>query len=169
MRHGQAVVEAMDIMEDLMLKQVLLSLALTFCTAAHGADIYKWVDDDGNTQYTATPPKLGVAFEKLHKPSAPSTDPEAAMQKLRDQAAAANQSGSDDGAAGEQVAEQGGDDREALWAKNCELAQANLDMLQSDRDVAQADESGNKVLLTGKERDNAVRRAQKNVEYYCEP
>jgi hypothetical protein len=162
-------IEAMDIMEDLMLKQVLLSLAFAFCTVVHGADIYKWVDDDGNTQYTATPPQLGVPFKKLHKPSAPSTDPEAAMQKLRDQAAAASQS-ADDGVAGdEQAAGQAGDDRKALWAKNCELAQANVEMLQSDRDVAQADESGNKVLLAGEARQKALRRAQKNVEYYCEP
>ncbi len=55
-------------------------------TATIGAEVYRWVDEQGVTQLSETPP-LGRAYDKVGIPtsSAPEPDAEARTQRIREQ------------------------------------------------------------------------------------
>ncbi len=145
-----------------MFKQVLLMLALTCCGTAYSAGIYKWSDTKGNTQYTATPPPHGVGYELLAKP--PQSK---ASDRSRQPRTEQKQESADTGS--EQAVANASDERKARWAENCKIAQKNLEVLQSDRDVVQSSPEGEKTLLDSSAREQAVSQAKKDIEYYCQP
>ena len=149
-----------------MLKQALLALALTFCGLGHAASIYKWTDHGGHARYTAIPPPIGTPYEVINKPAPPSRDPAAVMESLREQA---RSSSSGDKGQSSGNGDQARQDRLALWAENCKFAQSNRAILDSDRDVVSTDPDGNKVVMSAKERQAALKQAEKDIAYYCNP
>lgn len=56
---------------------------LTACPLQHGhATAYKWVDEDGNTHYTQTPPPGDTPSKAINRPP-PKVDTEAARSKIK--------------------------------------------------------------------------------------
>ena len=145
-----------------MFKQVLLMLALTCCGTAYSAGIYKWSDNKGNTQYTATPPPHGVGYKLLAKQ--PQSKPGNGIPQPGTEQ---NRKAADTDT--EQAMANASDERKARWAENCKIAQKNLEVLQSDRDVVQSSPEGEKTLLDSSAREQAVSQAKKDIEYYCQP
>ena len=148
-----------------MIKQLLISLSLVCSIASHAAGIYKWVDDQGNTQYSATPPTESKTYQDLRGtlvvPRVNETN--------AGSAASENESLQEASMAAEQGSDQAALDREALWERNCQLAQKNVETLQGEQDVVRTDKDGNKVLLDVAQRQKALGQARKDVEYFCNP
>jgi hypothetical protein len=146
-----------------MFKQVLLILALVCCGPAYAAGIYKWVDERGNTQYSATPPPYGTTYENLSTSSRPNQDSEAAGETSSVTGEEPNKAASALGEKQETL------DHKEQWAENCRIAQTNAAKLEGDRDIVQTGADGKKFLLEGEQRQDALRQAHKDIEYYCNP
>jgi hypothetical protein len=157
----------MNFTEDVMIRRILLSIVLVCSNASNAAGIYKWVDDKGNVQYSATPPPTQeTVYEDLHETLViPRVTPTAAGKAPRP----ANEQTDDVSSTQNNPSEQAALDRETLWQQNCDLAQKNLEALQGERDVVRTDENGNKTLLSTEQRQQAVRQTRKDIDYYCKP
>ena len=92
----------------------------------------------------------------LRPPPPSSTDPEAELEKLRQQVETAAPTDSDQPLSEAEQQQQ-----------NCERAQRNLAILESETDVVRTDADGNKVVLADEQRAAALEQTRKDVEYWC--
>ncbi len=143
-----------------MFKQAIIMIILLGCIQAQAANTYKWVDEDGTTQYTAMPPPIGIPYETLGAPPPPTEDPKAAMQKLTDKLKE-----SDDKAAEAKTAQE----EQESNAKNCELSKKNLKILEGKKDVVGLDKDGKKYILNPEQREANLKQARKAIDYFCNP
>lgn len=119
---------------------------------------YKCVDTSGNTTYTELA-LSGSDCTPMGKTAKSSTDPEAAMQKLRDRVEEVEQTN---------TAEEEAGSADASRKQNCELARKNQEVLSGPSDVVSTDASGNKTIMSAEERTAALQQAQKDVGYWCD-
>jgi hypothetical protein len=139
----------------------LMGLVAFSCVA--GAAIYKWTDDDGVVQYSATPPP-GRAHEEVKGPPPPPSAPEEEATNGEDTAAA----GEDGEQAQSTEDESPADDRQAKIEANCAQARENLKVLMEHPRVVVTDpDTGESSRLTEEERQAQLTQTQKDVDYYC--
>ncbi|HXH03076.1 MAG TPA: DUF4124 domain-containing protein [Candidatus Competibacteraceae bacterium] len=131
---------------------------------AMAGTLYKWTDPNGVVQYTETPPPGGTPYSTVGKPPKPAEDPARTMQQLRDKVEQATQQDQ----AAEQPAEQPPQDRKELYARNCELARKNLQVLEGDSDVVVTGKGGNKTVLDAAQRKAHIAQTQKEIQFYCD-
>jgi hypothetical protein len=132
---------------------LLIFLAASTMSAAVGKKGYKCVDDSGRIEYR----ELAVddmACTLLRPVAKSSTDPDAEMEKLREQVETSTQTAAVD--SNEQR------------AKNCERARVNADVLGGDRDVIQTTAEGQKVVLDKQAREQALAQTRKDIDYWCD-
>lgn len=144
-----------------MYKQMLLIVMLFGCASVQAATGYRCEkNEDGNKviEYTQLR-KAGYDCVDLRETPPPPVNPETEMQKLRERA---NLPGTE-----ENKQEQAAEARAARRAENCETAKSNIELLESEQDVARTDEQGEKVLLNEAERAAALKAARENIRLYC--
>lgn len=73
----------------------------------------------------------------------------------------------DDDAAQERTPSGTQQTEEDLWARNCEVARDNLELLESDTPVVVTGEGGQAVLLSDSDRVERLRRTERDVAYWC--
>lgn len=149
-----------------------LSIALALlCLAgtAAGADVYKWVDANGVTQYGAAPPP-GVKATPVGTP--PAVDPATASQ-----AAAAASKAKADAARG--AAEIAGDEARrqaertaerlgrAAGLRRCAVARQQLEAVTKGGPVFRFDARGGRVYLADDARDGEIGRLRGEVAALC--
>lgn len=154
-----------------MLLALLFSL---FAGLALAGTMYKWVDDQGTTHYTDTPPPDRKAQEIQTEPSAPATGPGGAQpapdnwqeeerQFQRRRAIRKEQQWQEEQAAARAK-------QQAVARKqSCLLARQNLHALQQGRPVYHIDENGRRTYLDDPARAAAIEQARKDIERYCAP
>ncbi len=129
------------------------------------AAMYKWIDENGVTQYTQYPPPDRNA-EVVAPPPPPAEDPQEARKKLdtlmqsqdeQDKAAAT--------AEGEQAttAEQA-----KLREQNCQNARSNLEKLTTGGRKRVIGADGVATYLTEEDRQKRLDEAQKQIEEFCD-
>jgi len=142
---------------------------LGLSAGAAAADIYKWVDANGVTQYGSTPPP-GVQATRLGAP--PAVDPAAASQaaaRARESIAEAERGASQ--AAGEQARRQA--ERAADQAglaerlRRCAAARQQLDVLTQGGPVFRFDAQGGRFYLPDAQRDGEIARLRGAVADLC--
>lgn len=144
----------------LVLTQVtfLLSLLLVLCGVASAATQgYKCIDAQGQVTYTELAIQ-GADCKPLGKAPKVSTDPEAAMEKLRNQVEAID------------AANVENDNTETAASKrkqNCELSQKNLELLEGSGDILTTDADGNKRLMSAEERASSLQKTRQDIAYWC--
>ena len=154
-----------------MLKRTLLILAVSCCWVPAQAQqyIYKWADEQGQPQYSELAPPKGVAYEMVRKPATAtqgteptSRDPakELAEKKAQEEAKLKEQA---------EQAQQAQKDAEDQRTKNCEIAKKNVQVLQGDSPVVKTDAKGNKAALDPQQRESELKKAQKDMDYFCNP
>ncbi len=137
-------------------------LALASCSfAALGAGVYKWVDDKGAVQYRDTPPPQGVIYKALQKPTGSQYDPAATMQQLREKVKALDEE--------RPVAQAKNGKQVAQLTENCEMTKKNLEILATSANPVRIDNEGNRVPLSGADRQAAVEEQQHYLDQYCSP
>lgn len=153
-----------------MQKIILLALLAGFCLTAQAEQLYKWVDADGKVHYTDQPPPAKAQTKPLNIKSQSSAPAQAAEGKPAAKTAAEKEQ---EFRKRRVEAEEAGAKREKEQAEakqkeqNCAAARGNLRMLQEGGRVAQYDAKGEKVYLEDADRQQAVARAQKEVDSWC--
>lgn len=155
-------------------KKLLVFLTLIVAVATAGATIYKWVDEQGVTHYTATPPPRQKAKEIPIPTSPPAASPDAGQpaakswqeeerefQKRRVEREEAEKKQKEQEAKAQQ---------EAIARKQrCILARQNLHTLQMQKPVYSINEKGEREYLDDKMRAAEIEKLKKEIELYCKP
>lgn len=146
----------------------LLSLTLIFAGLAVSetvfAKMYKWVDENGVTQYTATPPPSGD-FKTIKPPSKPAVDPVKAKGEFDKRLDAFNKRLEEKDKAKKQADEEAA--KNAKAQENCNKARKNLTLLQTKVRVRYTEKDGSTRYLTDKEREANLKRAKDAIKSYC--
>ncbi|MGH8119292.1 MAG: DUF4124 domain-containing protein [Gammaproteobacteria bacterium] len=134
-----------------------------YLLAGHAyAAMYKWVDEEGNVQYTQSPPPAGIEAETIKPP--PAVDSDAAIKQMHE----------DDKKAGEllkQREEQVDKDAQeaakvAMQKKNCEMAKARLESYTRPR-IRFVQEDGSRVTATEEERQEQIKKSEDMIKEFC--
>lgn len=152
------------------MKQYLFApLFFLFALYANAAPIYKWVDEQGVTHYSAAPPPNQKAVTVISTPPpALASDDEAAIEKNRRENALDLQM--------RRAAQQEARNREETLARNeaearkrkCMKARQNLGILQAQGRIYKINEKGEKVYWDDAFHDAEIIRMTKEIELNCD-
>ncbi len=129
------------------------------------AGMYKWVDENGVTHYSATPP-AGQQAERMRAPPPPPVDPEAEMQKLRDKEQAMEDRRDVEKLRQEEQAQKQAEQEQRK--KRCANARKNLETLGlgGNRRIVLPD--GQVIHPTDEQREAQTAEARKQIEESCD-
>ena len=154
-----------------MMIRLLVLCAASLLATSGFAQLYKWVDKDGNVRYSDRPPVDAKASQLKPLPAAPSAPaagtaaagkkdekpltPEQAFQKRQKEQE-------------EQVQKAQKDRAEADANKlNCDVAQANLRTAESGQRMSSTDKTGERVYLSDAQVAKAAELARQAVKDWC--
>lgn len=140
----------------------LLLAAIFSISAAVQAEMYKWVDADGNTHYTQSPPPPGIEGKTLKSPSKVNKD-------LADKQAESRQKYVDDARKKRnEVADKQKKETETAAAKKakCDQAKSRLATYERPR-VNLVDEDGKRTRATEERRQAELAKSRKLVAELC--
>jgi len=127
------------------------------------AEMYKWVDADGQTHYSEKPPAGDIEVSTIKPP--PKVDTEKALKeleerknRLKDIEENRNEKAEEQSAAQE---EQAGNQA------NCDLARDKLSRVINNPRVYSKDEDGNRYKIAEEERQAKIAEARKLISEYC--
>jgi hypothetical protein len=140
------------------------------CGVAHAGDVYKYVDERGQTLYTDKPiPGAVRVASTAPRPSATAARSSASQQAATgQQLAASNQriaSSQNDARVASNIAK----DLEASRAERCKQARSNYNNAINSLRLYNLDKDGNRVYLTDAELAQRRIDAAKTVEAICGP
>lgn len=149
-----------------MIKIKLCVLFLSCVATVSQAQVYRWVDQNGNVNYTQSPPPSGESETvKLHKlPEGVTENAQEELEKLRRQQAEEEKA--------QQVKRQNESNAAAaadLQKRNCENARKNFAKLERQGLRLRSTVDGQAVVLSDDERLERQKQAQENIEKYCNP
>lgn len=134
------------------------------CAGLTQAAMYKWVDENGVTQYTQYPPPTGKS-EVMVPPPPPAEDPEGAQQRLEDLLKK-----QDDQRKAATTAEQErtkSEEQAATREKNCQMARSNLEKLTTGGRKRVIGSDGVATYLTDEDRAAHIAKAKQQIEEFC--
>lgn len=139
----------------------ILALALFFTSAAE-ARMYRWVDDNGMTVYSQSPPPSGEATEiKVNtSTAAPSQKP------ATDSSPKAETAAPEKKAAGPTQAEI--DESNRIKAENCKAATSNLKLYENLGNKLVKTPDGLYKRLTEEERQQKIQESKDVMSEFCE-
>lgn len=127
------------------------------------AKTYKWVDENGVTQYTQTPPPKGDY--KSIKTTKPAVDPETAKKQLQDRVDAYDerrkQAADSKAEANKQAA------NTAKKQADCDKAKKNLEYFETHTRIRFTDKDGNVSYLPEEERQKKMAASRENIKKLC--
>ena len=127
------------------------------------AAIYKWVDENGDVQYSQTPPPSGVAGETIEPP--PQTvDTETATKQLNEQERQFEELRKQRQEQADKEAQAA--DELALQQKNCQMARDRLASYDRPR-VQFVQEDGSRVRGTEEERQEEIKKSEDMIQEFC--
>jgi Domain of unknown function (DUF4124) len=140
---------------SLLLCGFIISLSTT-------AEMYKWVDENGNTHYSQSPPNIDVDVEKIKPPA--KIDTESAIKSLDKQKNAADKLRDDRISAKEE--KQKTEEETTRKKEECQQARARLASYQRPR-VNILNEDGSQRTILEEERQAEIRKSQDYVDKAC--
>ena len=139
-----------------------LILALSAASPMAGAAIYKWVDSEGNTHYTASPPPDDVESKKIQAP--PAVDTEGAQKWLDGQQKQSQRSAEQQTGEKKQATESA--QEQADKAEKCASARKRLTSYQRPR-VNEIKADGSRRVVPEEERQAEIKKAQDYIQQLC--
>lgn len=139
-----------------MTKLLLGTIILLSCSLTH-AEIYKWLDEHGNPQFSDEPPKQGQ-YKKLNiSPSpdistsedAPSTSSSMSGEMIKKQKAQ------------QELAE-----KQQLLEQECLRAKDYLEAVQTAK-IYDLNNQGERVYKSDQERANEIKRVERAIKLHC--
>ncbi len=147
------------------MQRILPALVLLcFSIASHSA-IYKWVDENGVTQFSEFPPSQQEA-EQVRGAAPPTEDPDAARERLQQRLDGFDQRREAESVRREEQAAQ--QEQQALRQRNCEVARHNLEIMARGGRTRILTESGEATYLTEEQRLERLETARKAVQENCD-
>ncbi len=142
--------------------RLLAVLVLTLASAFATAEVYKWVDADGNVHYGDRPPATGVDSRSMSLPRAPAKDADHEQRSLKQrrllEAFEAERAEQDQAAAASRAR-----------AQKCEEARRHLARLEGANIVYYTgDESGARIYMSDEERRQAAANARVWFGKHCD-
>ena len=154
-----------------MIRSLLIALLviLVACVIlpAYGAEIYKWVDENGKVHFGDRPPANAEGSQEIEVKTAPVTDhrdPTDAQRRERRRRlleSFENERAEKKQAAAEEK------ERKKKNARQCTVAKHNLDLIKRAGYIYDLDESGEKVIYSDEEKDKEISDLQKSIKKYC--
>ena len=136
---------------------------LAACPLQHSlATAYKWVDEDGNTHYTQTPPPGNTPGEAINRP--PRVDTEAAQGKIKALTERADKLQAERAEKAEKRRQQLA--QEAEQATLCQQARASRASYERPR-VNEVMADGSRRIMGEEERQAGLARAKTLVSKFC--
>jgi len=146
---------------------IVTGFLLSAFAGAAGAEIYKWVDKDGNVQYTQSPPPDGIKGQEIQPPPPPpEADVEAADQALEKRVESGQKA---EDAKTEQAGEKVKTEADAAkQAQRCEQAKARVASYERPRvTVADSAAEDGRRRATEEERLAELEKSQTLVREFC--
>lgn len=161
---GQTKLKERPVSADFRPLLALLGLGLALASGAAEARTYKWVDENGVTQYTQTPPPKGD-YDKIKGPGAPAVNPDKAQmdleQRLKDYEKRRDDSQ-------KQREESGKTSQEAAQNKaDCEKSRQNLKNFELHPRMKYTDEKGNVSYMTDADRQKKMQEIRDTIKKVC--
>ncbi len=128
------------------------------------AKTYRWVDENGVTVYSQSPPKSGRASE-IKPPPPPAVSPEEARRRLDRQRQRLEDLREDRALKKEEAQKQRKE--QARRENNCAAARGNLKRLIELSRARWKTPDGDYVRLPEQERQKKIETARKQIEEYC--
>ena len=148
-----------------MMKSIVTGTILLLCAVGAPAEqMYKWVDENGNVQFSNKPPPEQVKAETMEiqkapaQDSAPAPKPEATGDNAAPTDAAPAAEGQGDAAA-----------EDPAQSPNCKLAEQRYTILLNNTDLAITGADGKTRKLSAAEREQELAKTAKDKEYFCTP
>lgn len=129
------------------------------------AAMYKWVDENGVTQYTQYPPP-GRDYQTLSPPPPPAEDPEGAQKKIEE--LLQQQDAASKARAEERAKQQQAKEAATQQERNCQIARQNLETLTTGGHRLIIDENGVAYHPTEEDRQARIAEARRQIEEYCD-
>jgi len=136
-------------------------LSLTLCYSA-GADIYKWVDEEGNVVYSQQPP-VGKEAETIKAPA--SIRSEEALQNLRD--LKINNAKVDKEKKKQLEEKKQAVEESRVNEENCKKGEAMLASFSTRPTVQLVQEDGSRVRATEAERQQRIAESRAIIKEFC--
>jgi type IV secretory pathway VirB10-like protein len=146
------------------LRQVCLFFFFSSVALSSSADVYKWVDENGQTHYSEKAPADQKA-EMIKAPPPPATLPEDAQQKID---ALITQQSEAKKAQQEQITKQKQDaEQKQILEDNCNLAKTNLQTYLDNPGRRVLKEDGTVVRPTEEDRQQKIQEAKQDINEFC--
>jgi hypothetical protein len=150
--------------------KLLPLLFLLACAPLH-AQVYKWVDSQGNVQYSDQPPASAKGTKKLNvnpQPSAAPVSKEASPKAAKTTAEKEMEFRKRHVESEEAKAKEAKAEADAkIRQQNCAQARGQLRALQEGRRIVKYNDAGERVFLDDQARPEETARAQKAVDDWC--
>ena len=150
----------------------LLVAGLLLATPAHAEDIYKWLNENNQVQYTQMPPPHGIKAIRIQRSAIPDeadieedTPDEAEYVPETDAEDTAEAPGDDGEADDEGAAERDAEIAKAMQ-ENCNNARQNLKSLNKGQ-VRYINPEGEVIRLTEEERQERIAEANAQIKLLC--
>jgi Domain of unknown function (DUF4124) len=144
----------------------LLHICLIFTgillSSSINAEMYKWVDEDGNTHYSQSAPVDNTSVEIIKPPG--NVDTKSAAKTVDNQKKSADKIRNDRIAAKEKA--QKTKEAESLKKENCQKAKARLASYQRPR-VQKQNEDGSRSFVAEEDRQAEIKKSQAYVDEAC--
>ncbi|EDY87346.1 conserved hypothetical protein [gamma proteobacterium HTCC5015] len=144
-----------------------LALPLILLCSLSQAAMYKWVDDDGQTHYSQTPPEERFGdVENIAPPPPPAESPEAAAKRLKSLKESLQKDIENEQKAKQEAAENRTQQQKS--AERCQAAKKWLQQLQANSRIREKNDQGEYVVLGEEVRQQRLKKAQTAVQKECE-
>jgi hypothetical protein len=138
---------------------------LSLFASAAFAEIYKWVDENGQTHYSQQAPR-DIPATVIKTPPPPAIDPNIAQQQV--DALITQQEADEQMSLEQQEQQQIAAEKLATQQSNCKIAQQQLEQYQNNPGRRIMDADGNVTRLAEEERQQKIQESQENVTKYCQ-
>lgn len=146
--------------------KVSLFFGLMWFAIMAQAQVYKWVDDDGQVHFSQFPPEDDKPVESVDIRVGSSMPADAAKQKLENIRQKLLESSMDRNLSEEERLQKQAQAEDA--EKRCQQARDQLITLQQNGRVYQTDEQGERQWLDEKKRQDLINETQQRVKELCQ-
>lgn len=143
-----------------------IAVGLLLWHGAGLAEVYKWVDENNEVQYTQTPPPPGIHSTRIGPAPPPADDPGTITNQLQERIKASEEHQKEQLDATEK--QQQMVEIRKIRQQNCVAAHNNLEQLNRGGQVRYRTSTGEVLRLTEEDRSKRIEEASNQVKEFCE-
>ena len=143
----------------------IMTLAISAPLLSQAGQVYKWVDENGNTQFSQFPPEDEQQAEQLDIKTQKSTNASQSKEKLKSMRQKLLESSVDRNTENEE--EKLDKEKAELMAQNCDKANQRLRDLENNGRIYKTLENGERHWFDEKERAQSIKAAKDQVKEFC--